>query len=295
MEDKLKTVHQELAQATQQYTELQSTFENERAVWVNDKKELEGTIFDMGTSEKHSESDRVLFESEVRQQEERVKVCILLHDTERCAHDRLIQAVEERYSREVVAHAETIKALQEVKAQLAGAQTKATESIAAAETAKANLSASEASWKHQKEILEKELADLTSRSVLVGTRVVLLLSSSSVSCKDLKGQNETLHNHLESVSSQAARIRQTADASAIAANEDGLDDADTKLSELHGVVAYLRKENEIKELQLDLSKQELARLKSQIEALSVKLQEAAAAAIEVRHSSQRTNSAFNIS
>jgi nucleoprotein TPR len=50
-------------------------------------------------------------------------------------------------------------------------------------------------------------------------------------------------------------------------------DADAKLSELRSVVAYLRKEKEIVDLQLELSKQEATRLKSQIEHLSQTLEE----------------------
>jgi hypothetical protein len=50
-------------------------------------------------------------------------------------------------------------------------------------------------------------------------------------------------------------------------------DEETKLSELRSVVAYLRKEKEIVDLQLELSKQETARLKAQIEHLSQSLDE----------------------
>jgi nucleoprotein TPR len=66
----------------------------------------------------------------------------------------------------VLGHAETIKALESVKAQLSAAQTKATNGVAAAETAKANLIASENSWKQQKAALDKEVADLVSRYVV---------------------------------------------------------------------------------------------------------------------------------
>lgn len=94
-------------------------------------------------------------------------------------------------------------------------------------------------------------------------------------CKDLTSQNSILHQHLESVSSQATRIQQAADSSAAAATTEGdpTDDVDTKLSELRSVVAYLRKEKEIVDLQLELSKQENVRLKSQLDYLSQSLEE----------------------
>ena len=53
---------------------MQRNFEAERLEWLNDKKTLEGTIFDLSSSEKHSESDRNAWEAETRQLEERAKV-----------------------------------------------------------------------------------------------------------------------------------------------------------------------------------------------------------------------------
>lgn len=50
-------------------------------------------------------------------------------------------------------------------------------------------------------------------------------------------------------------------------------DIEGKLSELRSVVSYLRKEKEIVELQLELSRQENMRLKTQIEHLSHTLEE----------------------
>ena len=127
---------------------MQKTFDTERAAWVNDKKTLEGTIFDMTTSEKSVESDRASRESEIRQQEERAK------------------AAEERYSREVIAHAEAIKTVEELRQQLNKALTTARDNQAASETAQAKLTTSETSWKQQKEALDKEVADLNTRYVL---------------------------------------------------------------------------------------------------------------------------------
>lgn len=88
-------------------------------------------------------------------------------------------------------------------------------------------------------------------------------------------QNNLLHKHLESVSSQATRIRQATESTASTgvAESDANDNADTKLSELRSVVGYLRKEKEIVDLQLELSKQEATRMKSQIDHLQVTLNE----------------------
>jgi hypothetical protein len=83
-----------------------------------------------------------------------------------------LQAAEERYSNEVVAHADSIKSVENLKQQLAGAQSSARNNLNATETARAKLTASESSWKQQKDALDKEVADLNSRYELLFPRIV---------------------------------------------------------------------------------------------------------------------------
>lgn len=191
--------------------------------------------------------------------------------------DNRIQAAEERYSSEVLAHAEALKTISDIKDQLARARVAARENQNASETAQAKLATSEASWRQQREALDKEIAELNKRCVkCVLTRYQCLFM---VRCKDLNEQNSLLHQHLESVSSQAARIKQAADTSAPATSD--ADDTDAKVSELRSVVSYLRREKEIVELQLELSKQENTRLKTQVDHLSHALEDTRKALSEV--------------
>lgn len=91
-----------------------------------------------------------------------------------------------------------------------------------------------------------------------------------------------MHQHLDSVSAQATRIRQAADAP-VESNVEGetTDDTDSRLSELRSVVNYLRKEKGIVDLQLEMSKRENEVQKGQIERLSQTLQETRATLAEV--------------
>jgi nucleoprotein TPR len=89
----------------------------------------------------------------------------------------------------------------------------------------------------------------------------------------LVAQNTILHQHLESVSSQAAKIREAVDARAPSEGDSDSANADTRVNDLQSIVNYLRKEKSIVDLQLDMSKTEIARLKTQIEHLSQTLQE----------------------
>jgi nucleoprotein TPR len=74
--------------------------------------------------------------------------------------------------------------------------------------------------------------------------------------RDLSAQNALLHQHLETVSTEATRIRQTADSSATDGTSGDADiggDVDTKVSELRSVVAYWRKEKEMVDHQRETS------------------------------------------
>lgn len=86
-------------------------------------------------------------------------------------------------------------------------------------------------------------------------------------------QNNLLHSHLEEVNTKAARIREAAAAAPVLGADESTDDSDAKLSELRSVVSYLRKEKEIVDLQLELSKQENTRLRTQVDHLEKALQE----------------------
>ena len=112
---------------------------------MQDKKTLEGTIFELSTSETSAETERASREDEVRQLEERAR------------------SAEDRYGREVLAHAEAIKTADSLRQQLARVQSTVHENLAAAETAQAKLNASENSWKQQREALDKEIAALKER------------------------------------------------------------------------------------------------------------------------------------
>ncbi|KAI6151410.1 hypothetical protein EDD17DRAFT_1636802 [Pisolithus thermaeus] len=240
LQEKLRSVEDELEQAKAKVIEIQQALEVERTAWVNDKKTLEGTIVELSTSERSSESDRTAHEREIRELEQRAII------------------VEERYTREVVAHAESLKNVENLRQQLTAAQATARQNLSEAASAQAKLEASEGSWKQQKEALEKEIADLSARY------------------DDLSAQKALLYQHLDTISSQAARIRQVADSSTENASDvaDADGNSDAKLAELRAVIGYLRKEKEIVDLQFELCKQENVRLKGQIDHLNRSLQEA---------------------
>ncbi|KAL1742749.1 hypothetical protein HDZ31DRAFT_42546 [Schizophyllum fasciatum] len=226
IEEKLAAAMEEREVAVTALENLRKEFEGEKKAWLNDKRELEDVITNLSTNDRQSEEERTSRETEIKRAEERV------------------QSAEDRYSREVQAHAQTLATNGQLKEQLAAVQATVRESKAAAETAQANLNSSERSWEQQKQMLQKEVDELKDR------------------CKGLADQNNILHTHLESVSSQAARIKQAA--SAEGEETAGGEDAD---EHLHKVTAYLRQSLHVAEMQIDVKQKDIIRQQSTIEHL----------------------------
>jgi nucleoprotein TPR len=145
LHEKLEAVQSELRRSSEALATVQQNLENERKAWTEDKKFLEDTIADMSSAERSIENARASRQGEFQQLEERAK------------------SAEERYGREVVAHAESIKAVEEMTRRLADTKLIVRDTTTAAETAQAKLSTSEISWGQQKQALEREVTELNAR------------------------------------------------------------------------------------------------------------------------------------
>jgi nucleoprotein TPR len=75
----------------------------------------------------------------------------------------LYQSTQRRYEDAIKAHAEAITLAENWKSQLSEMQSAARESEIRAETTQSKLSLSEASWGKQKELIDKEMADINKR------------------------------------------------------------------------------------------------------------------------------------
>lgn len=78
---------------------------------------------------------------------------------------KIAKEAHEKYERELVAHAEDVKRLTEIKEELEVVRASVAEYVSAAEAAKSVLAGSEASWSRQKTTLEHEVVDLRKRFV----------------------------------------------------------------------------------------------------------------------------------
>ena len=108
-----------------------------------------------------SRDDKTSWESDIREQEARAKVSdTVVPDTWLIYY---LQAAEDKYSREVVAHAESIKIIESMKTELEELRTSTRTAKHAADTVQAKLTMAEDSWKLQKSALDKEIVGLQAR------------------------------------------------------------------------------------------------------------------------------------
>ena len=135
----------ELRKSSETLTTVQQNLDNERKAWAEDKKLLEDTVADMSSAERSVENARASRQGELQQLEGRAK------------------SAEEKYGREVVAHAESIKDVEELRQRLADTKLAIRNATTIAETAQAKLSSSEISWGQQKKALEREVTELNVR------------------------------------------------------------------------------------------------------------------------------------
>lgn len=76
LQEKLTHAEARVAELAKTNGDLQRQFDNERTAWTNDKRMLEDTIVDLSTSAQSTQSDRSTWEADIKQQEERAKVCL---------------------------------------------------------------------------------------------------------------------------------------------------------------------------------------------------------------------------
>jgi nucleoprotein TPR len=264
---------------------LHRQIEAERVAFEKERKTFEDGMAALRSADQQARDAQIAAQDDMRRQAQ----------VARDAH--------EKYERELVAHAEDVKRLSEVKGELEAIRATVREHQAAADTAKANLLASEESWKRQKDVLHQELADVRKRCVPTrgGSRRkpqnADFLCVTACRSDELKEQNGILADHLEKATASAATLQSrhatnTDDASGSSATPDSIEaitaSHNSSVEQLREVIRYLRREKDIIDLQLDFSKQEATRLRQQLDFTSRSLEEARQTLQEVSRLAMRS-------
>lgn len=248
MQERISVFTADLSSTSEENSNLHRQLEEQRSQFQREQQANLDTISNLRQIEAQVDSFKANAKLEL---DEQVKRAAFAH---------------ERYQSELMAHAEDVKILTAIREELAAAQLALNEAQLSAQTSQSNMTAAQESWNGQKETMQKELDEQKKRY------------------QELTEQNDVLHAHLEKVSSQAARLQPSTAATTEA--EEGEDlpapSSDAKsVEELHAVIRYVRREKDVAELRLEMSRQQELRLRQQLESANKQLDEKSAELSEV--------------
>ena len=160
---------------------------------------------------------------------------------------RIANEAQQNYERELVKHAEAAQSLQALREEQNSLHAQLRESQNKAESTSASLLLASDSWDIQRDTLEKEMRQMTTR------------------CDELVQHNKLLHSQYESLSTQISKIGSQHETNgANGENDESAISTLKSTEELRDVVRYLRHEKEIVDVQYELSVQESKRQKHQL-------------------------------
>ncbi|CAH7677054.1 TPR/MLP1/MLP2-like protein-domain-containing protein [Phakopsora pachyrhizi] len=262
LEEHLKRLTQDLSAATTQNSELHRQIESQRAEFEKEKSSLMSRLKELEEVEEVVKTREAELREEVNQ------------------HFRSAQESHDRYQAEVQNHAKSLFELKTVKEELEKAQEKITVAQSAAELATTKLNSSQSSWSDQKVVFQREITNVQAR------------------CDDLVKQNNLLHEHLETMSAQAAKISNqaidsiagsTCSGGEIGVQNDFNENATESIEQLRGVIHYLRNNHDIAQHQIELSKLEVTRLQQQLQHVSKALDQTR---VELNHEREKSRQGY---
>lgn len=192
----------------------------------------------------------------------------------------LIAEAQQKYQREMVLHAESVKELMDLKENNKKTDEKSESLKLDAEQAKHLLDSNKGMWEKQKAMLVRENEELSERN------------------KDLNGQISALHGELENMSNQMAALQQRK-ATDTPVKYKAIQDVSTASAtdptgksheQLMDIIRYLRKEKNLHEVKYEVTQTENNRLKQQIMHLQNNADQAKKALHDQQQKSQATSS-----
>jgi nucleoprotein TPR len=212
------------------------------------------------TARKFEEKEHILHEeiSRLKEEEEQYKEAARDHMQDLRAQAEIAAQAQQACDEELVKHAKAREELQALRAEYNQLKTQATTWKVDAESAKHALAQSEGSWDERRQHLEQEINELKARY------------------NDANAQNKILHQQLETLGQQITEIqhaRSSAADTADAASTGATITADSAAEGIRELNAYLRREKEILEVQLDMKMQEANSLRQKLEYAQSQLDE----------------------
>lgn len=238
-----------LARAASEVTIAQETSFEERGIWETEKKLMQASLVNAQISERDAITNMELARADLRRQ-----VLVVVE-------------MQNNYEREVVAHSKNIQSLTVLREELSNAK----ESCNTLEQ-KARLSESD---------------NAISKKALIESNARFALETSEFKrrIEEYVEQNNTLHQHLEKVNTQALQL-QNQTAESVSRSDTVVDPSDQLHEELRDVIRFLRREKDILSTKHELVVQDNERTKIQIEHVQRNLDETRAVLNEERQKSR---------
>lgn len=145
MQERLQTLSVEITTTSSELTELHRRLEVQDNAFSRERQVLQNTVEDLKKVEDRAQQAQLSLQDDVRKQ------------------SQVAKDAQEKYERELVAHAEGVRALAETKRALDEMRDRNRTIETEIETSRANQASAEASWKAQRETLQKELDDVQKR------------------------------------------------------------------------------------------------------------------------------------
>jgi nucleoprotein TPR len=145
LEERQRALVNDLSSANNENSDLHRQLESQRLNFQKDKEMLESML------------------SEVRSVEDRAREAQTTSQKEIALAAQRTAEAQEKYERELMAHAEDIKALNSIKEELSSTQASIRGYVTAAETAESKLTTSTTSWERQSNTMRQEISELNSR------------------------------------------------------------------------------------------------------------------------------------
>lgn len=152
LRERLHSLTTEITTANTENSELHRRIEEERTAFEKERKGLEDDMVNLRLADQTAREAQLAAQDDLRRQAQ------------------IARDAHEKYERELVAHADDVKRLTEIKDELERIRATVGEAESSAEVAKFNLASSETSWTRQKSILEQEITDLKRRYVFLARR-----------------------------------------------------------------------------------------------------------------------------
>jgi nucleoprotein TPR len=233
--------------------ELQQRVEDLSSELTNTNNELNTLRNEQSETARQAAEEKSALEAEItrlKDEDERHSIAAQFHQQDLRAQAEIATKAQQDYEHELVKHAEAAKALQHLRAEHNHIKSETAGLKAEAESAKVTLSQSQASWEERRLQFEKELQELRTRR------------------DDTAAQNAILMQQLESVSAQVTTLQQSRSSFVDTPETEAASSTatpDRSIEGLRELVAYLRRDKEIVDVQYELAMQESKRLKQQLD------------------------------